>query len=443
MKRLLSALSLSLCTTLSAASPTLDLWQAWRFAQSSDPHYAAQQAQAQASQEQIVQARAQLLPDLDAVTAIQHADTRRASHLNQSHSSQVNQWQIRLSQPLLNLAALAQFERSKYLAASALFEQENAKNDLMLRLSTAYFDVLAAEDTLSSLHAQHKAVAHQLSAAQHAFELGGATITDTYEAQSRLDLLNAQLITAQEALTAQRNHLSRITGQPITELAPLRPNVSLPAPEPLYQDAWVTQANLNNLEVAKHNLAVQAQQYQLKASQREHAPTVSLQARSGSQSNMGVHGMNNGPRALDSSIGIELAIPLYKGGAISSRVRENASVLQQRMYDQENARRAATEAAQRHFNGVTAGLLQVTTLEAAERSSLQSVQANETAYEIGVRINMDVLNAQQQLYETQRALAHARYSTLLHGLSLKNAAGQLQESDVALLNQLLEAQPGP
>lgn len=438
MKRLLSVFSFSVWTTFVSAAPTLDLWQAWQFAQSSDPLYAAQQAQTQASQEQITQARAQLLPTLDATTSLQHLDTRRASQLDHNQSSHHHQWQLRLSQPLLDLSALAQYERSKYLAASAVFEQENAKNDLMLRLSNAYFDVLAATDTLSSLHAQHKAVSHQLQAAQHAFELGGATITDTYEAQSRLDLVNAQLIQAQQDLTAKRHHLSRITGQSIQGLTPLRSHVQLPAPEPHYPDAWVMQASQHNLEVTKAELTVQAQQYQLKASKREHSPTVALQARSGSQSNMGIYGANQGPRALDSSVGIELSIPLYQGGAISSRVRENASLLQQSLYEQENARRAATEAAQLHFNGVNAGILQVKALEAAERSSLQSVQANETAYEIGVRVNMDVLDAQQQLYETQRALAHARYNTLLHGLRLKNAAGLLQENDLLQLNQLLD-----
>lgn len=438
MKRLLGVLSFSIWTSFASAAPTLDLWQAWQFAQTSDPQYASQQAQTQASQEQIIQARAQLLPSLDASTSIQHLDTRRASQLDQNQSSHYNQWQLRLSQPLLNLSALAQYERSKYLAAGAVLEQEKAKNDLMLRLSTAYFDVLAAQDSLHSLRAEHKAVSHQLQAAQHAFELGGATITDTYEAQSRLDLVNAQLIQAQQDLEAKRHYLSRITGQPIQELAPLQPNIQLPAPEPQYQDAWVTQASQHNLDVAQSELAVQAQQYQLKASKREHSPTVSLQARSGSQSNMGVYGVNQGPRALESSVGIELSIPLYQGGAISSRVRENASLLQQSLYEQENARRTAIEATQLHFNGVNAGVLQVKALEAAERSSLQSVQANETAYEIGVRVNMDVLDAQQQLYETQRALAHARYNTLLHGLRLKNAAGQLQENDLLQLNQLLE-----
>src|SRR5699024_10748986 len=148
-------------TAATAAASSLDLWQAWQSAQHSDPLYAAQQAQTLASQEQIAQARAQLLPEIDAVTSLQRNDTRRASRLNQAQQSNANQWQLRLTQPLLDLSAIAHFERSKFLAASALFALDNAKNDLLLRLSTAYFDVLAAQDSLHSLQAEHDAITQQ------------------------------------------------------------------------------------------------------------------------------------------------------------------------------------------------------------------------------------------------------------------------------------------
>lgn len=439
--RLLFTVTISFCAAFAQATPALDLWQAWQLAQQRDPIYAAQQASTQANQELITQARAQLLPAIDAVASVQHNDSRRASRLNRGSNSNLNQWQLRLSQPLLDLSAIAQFERSRYLAAIAVFDLENAKNELALRVTQAYFDVLASQDTLKSLQAQHHAVEQQLLSAQHAFELGGATITDTHEAQSRLDLLKAQLITTQSQLQNKQHALSRIVGEPVPLLAPLNPHANLPAPEPANPEAWTTQASLSNLAVAKANLAVQAQQYQLKASQREHAPTVSLQTRGGSQSNQGIYGPNTSPRSLDSSVGLELSIPLYKGGAISSRVREHASVLQQRYAEHENIRRQTEESTLNFFTNVTAGLLQVKALESAEQSSLASVQANQTAYEIGVRINIDVLNAQQQLYETQRALAQARYNTLIQGLQLKNAAGQLTEDDIAAISRLLIPAP--
>lgn len=434
-------MALSFWASLLQASPALDLWQVWQLALQHDPIYAAQQANTQASQEQITQARAQLLPAIDAVSSIQHNDLRRASSLKNSQQNHQNQWQLRLNQPLLDLSALAQFERSRYVAAMAVFDLESAKGELALRVAQTYFNVLSAQDSLKSLQAQFQAVEQQHLAAQHAFELGGATITDSYEAQSRLDLLSAQIITAANTLQSYKDQLGRIINTKVQVLAPLNPNADLEAPVPLNLEAWSTQSSLSSFSVAKANLAVQAQQAQLKSQQREHAPTVSLQARSGSQSQQGLYGINNGPRALDSSIGLELSIPLYQGGALSSKVRENASLLQQKYMEHENARRAAIERTQLHFNGVTSGLLQVKALEAAEQSSRASVEANKTAYEVGVRINIDVLNAEQQLYETQRALAQARYTTLMHSLQLKEAAGQLQDSDIAAASRLLIPAP--
>lgn len=439
--KLLIAMYLSLWAACSYASPALDLWDIWQLALARDPIYAAQKANTQANQEQIEQARAKLLPAINAVTSIAHHDIRRASGLDNSRQSSPNQWQLRLSQPLLDLAAVARLERSRYLAAIALLDLEEAKNSLFVRISQAYFNVLSAQDSLKSLKAQYNAVEQQLRLAKYQFELGGATITDTYEAQSRLDLVTNQRIITENTLQIYKNQLSRIVGQSIQVLAPLNPNAELPAPEPNRMEPWLERAQQGNLSIAKANLASTAQKQQLKANKREHAPTLSLQAQSGSQSNQGIYGPTSGPRALNSSISLELAIPIYEGGAVSSRVRENALLLQQSHYEQENARREATEDTSTYFSSVHSSLQQVKALRAAERTSEASVQANQTAYEIGARNNIDVLDAQQQLYETQRALAKARYDALLYSIKLKKAAGLLQESDIADINRLLIPAP--
>lgn len=438
MSRLYLLICLSFWTATSYASPALDLWQVWQLAQQNDPIYAAQQASTQANQEQIVQARAELLPSIDAVAGINHNDIRRASRLNQSQHNQTNTWQLRLSQPLLDLSAIARFERSRYLAAISVLDSELAKQDLMLRVANAYFDQLAAEDTLNSLHAQQRAVEHQKKAAELAFELGGATITDSLEAQSRLDLLHAQTIAAEQELERKKAALQRLAGRENPVLFALDPNAPLAAPEPLQVQAWLSQAFTHNLRIAKAQFAVQAQHALLESNKKEHAPTIALQARSSSHSNTGIHGIGTSPRALDSSIGVELSIPIYRGGATSSRVRENASILQQRNLEKENARRATQEAIYTHFSGVVKGLQEVSALQAAERSSAAAVKANETAYSIGVRVTVDVLNAQQQLYETQRALSLARYTMLMHSLQLKHNAGQLHPQDLQAINQLLQ-----
>lgn len=439
--QLLATISLSLWVAISYATPAIDLWDIWQLAQQRDPIYAAQQANTQANQEKINQAKADLLPHIDAVSAVRHNDVRRASNLNKSQHHNPNEWQLRLSQPLVNLSAIAQFERSRYLAGIAVLELEHARNDLFLRLSQAYFDVLTAQDSLKSLAAEQHAIEQQLRLAEYEFELGGATITDSYEAQSRLDLVINQRITTENNLQAAKNQLSRIVGQPIYVLAPLNPNAELPIPEPANVDAWLHQAEVGSIAIAKANLAVQAQQQQLQANKREHAPTLSLQARSGSQSDQGIYGVNNGPRALNSSIGIELSIPLYQGGAISSKVRENASLLQQANYEHENSRRAVAEDISTYFHSVNNTIRQVNALESAEKTSQDAVDANQLAYEIGVRSNIDVLNAQKQLYETQRALAKARYDALLYSIKLKSTVGQLQDEDIAAISRMLIPPP--
>lgn len=439
--QLLTTLGLILWVALAHATPVLDLWGSWQLAQQRDPIYAAQQAKTQANQEQINQAKAALLPRVDAVSALRHNEVRRASNLQQSQHQTPSEWQLRFSQPLLDLSALAQFERSRYVAGMAVLDVELARNELFLRLSQAYFDVLTAQDSLQSLAAEKTAIEQQLRLAEYEFELGGATITDTYEAQSRLDLVINQRISTENSLQAAKNQLSRIVGQPIYALAPLNPNAALPAPEPLQLDAWLSQAATNSLVIAKAGLAVQAQQQQLKANQREHAPTLALQAQSGSQSNQGIYGANNGPRALNSSVGIELSIPLYQGGAISSKVRENASLLQQANYEHENSRRATAEDTSTYFVSVNNSLRQVQALQAAEQTSQNAVAANELAHEVGVRTTIDVLNAQKQLYETQRALAKARYDTLLYSIKLKSTVGQLPDEEILALNRLLAVTP--
>lgn len=439
--QLLATISLSLWVAISYAASALDLWDVWQLAQQRDPIYAAQRANTQANQEKINQARAELLPHIDAVSAIRHNDVRRVSGLDKSQSHNPNEWQLRLTQPLLDLAAIAQFERSRYLAGMAVLDLEQARNDLSLRVSQAYFDVLTAQDSLKSLAAEKEAIEQQLRLAEYEFELGGATITDTYEAQSRLDLVINQRIITENQLQAAKNQLSRIVGQPIYVLAPLNPNAELPAPEPTRVEAWLDQAELGSITIAKTSLAVQAQQQQLQANKREHAPTISLQAQSGSQSHQGIYGPNNGPRALNSSIGVELAIPLYQGGAISSKVRENTSLLQQANYEHENSRRAAMEDTSTYFVSVNNSIRQVSALQAAEQTSLKAVEANQLAYEIGVRSNIDVLNAQNQLYETQRALAKARYDTLLYSIKLKSTVGQLLDKDIAAISRMLIPPP--
>ncbi|TEA78297.1 TolC family outer membrane protein [Allopusillimonas ginsengisoli] len=418
-----------------------DLLEVWQLALQRDPVYAATGAGRDAEQEKIPQARAQLLPYVTADIGAGVDDTRRVSGLNDSRRDRSALWTLRLTQPIIDIGAWDALKQSQYIARSADVARAGAYQDLILRVAQAYFDVLAAQDTLRALQAEKDAIQTQLQAARQGFELGSTTITDTYEAQARLDLVNASELQARNILQVSEDILASIIAERPRTLAELRPDARLPAPEPNQLDAWTAQSVQANLTVARAELAAKIVEKQIDIAKSGHYPTLQLQAQTGSASNRGIYSNTGnpdpGPRSLDSAIGLQLSIPLFAGGGISSEVREQASRLQQARYELENAKRQAIQSTQQYFSGVTSGRAQVEVLRAAEQSSLASLQANRTGYEVGVRVNIDVLNAQQQLYETQRSLARARYDTLMSSLRLKASSGILTDEDIVAINQLL------
>lgn len=414
-----------------------DLMEVWQLALERDPIYAASGFARTAEQERVPQARAQLLPHVTADAGAQLDNSRRTRNLSGSESQRRAAWSLALVQPLFDLPAWNTLQQADFFASQADIAYRMAYQDLLLRTAQAYFDVLAAQDSLRALLSEKAAIETQLRAAQQSFELGATTITDAHEAQARLDLVSASEINLRNELQLAEDALARIIAERPGELAVLARDAALPAPEPNRLDDWATQASHAGLSVANADLQTRIAQKELDIARGQHAPTVDFVARTGSASDYGMNGYRSGPRSLDSTVGVQLSIPLFTGGSISSRVREQTSRLQQSRALLENTRREAVQAAQRYFNGVVSGLSQVAALEAAERSSQAALQANRTGYEVGVRINIDVLNAEQQLYVTQRALARARYDTLMDGLRLKAAAGILQDADLAAINELL------
>lgn len=417
----------------------LNLAQAWQLALQRDPAYAAVQAARQADQEVVPQARARLLPYLVASAGAEIDNTRRRSNLSDSRTHQRAIWALTLTQPVVDLSAWNTLQQAQYVAASADVAQAQGLQNLMLRVAQAYFDVLAAQDTLRALKAQKTAIEAQLEAARHHFELGSTSVTDMHEAQARLDLVQAAEYDAINALQVSRDILASIIYEQPDSLNELPAGTPLPPPQPQRLDDWVEQATQANLGILRADLTTRIVEKELDIARSEHYPRLQLQAQTGSASDRGMLGTrpNPGPRSLDSTVGLVLSIPLYTGGELSSVVREQTSRLQQARYELEAARRNARQAAQQYFSGVTSGLARVSALEAAVRSSQSAMEANELAYEVGVRINIDVLNAQQQLYETQRQLSHARYHTLMESLRLKASSGILTDADLYAINDLL------
>lgn len=432
--RLFVALALHLGLSSAHARDLLDIWQ---LALERDPVYAASGYARTAEQERVPQARARLLPYVTADAGADLDNTRRARDLSDSRSDRHAAWSLALVQPLFNLPAWNTLKRADFQANQADIAHSIAFQDLILRTAQAYFDVLAVQDSLRALLSEKAAIETQLRAAQQSFELGATTITDAHEAQARLDLVLASEVSLRNELQLAEDALARIIAERPGQLAELSRDVPLPAPQPNRLDDWTQQASHAGLAVASADLQTRIAQKEIDIARGEHAPTVDFVARTGSATDFGIDGYRAGARSLDSTVGVQLSVPLFTGGEISSRVREQTSRLQYARSMLENARREAVQLAQQHFKGVVSGLSQVAALQAAERSSQAALEANRTGYEIGVRINIDVLNAEQQLYVTQRALARARYDTLMNGLRLKAAAGILQEADLASINALL------
>jgi outer membrane protein len=417
---------------LSLDATALDLMEAYREAQAYDSQFASARAAREANAEKSVQGRAGLLPSAS-MTASASKVTGQST-LNPNIDYTASSYQLQLRQPLYNRASSDVYEQSKLQVAVSEVQFDQARTDLIIRVAQAYFDVLAAQDTIAFIQAQRVAIAEQLASAKRNFEVGTATITDTHEAQARYDLSNAQEIAAQNDLEVKRNAFAQITGKLAPALSGLKSGMKLSSPEPAAMDPWVQSAESGNFGVVAQSLLAEIAKLEISRNRAGHLPTVDAVA---------THGRNTSFFAstfttTTTNLGVQLTVPLFSGYATSSKIREAISLEDKARSDVDTARRNAAQSARAAFFSVQSGLSQVRALEAAEISSKSALESNRLGYEVGVRINIDVLNAQQQLYSTRRDLAKARYDTLMNSLRLKAAAGNLSEADLARFNELFE-----
>jgi outer membrane protein len=343
---------------------------------------------------------------------------------------------LSLQQPLFRWANWQTYQQSKLQQALSEAQFAQAQQDLITRVSQAYFDVLAAQDTLELNRAQKTATTEQLASAKRNFEVGTQTITDTHEAQAAFDLVVAQEFAAINDLENKRSALQAIIGSAPTALATLKPGVVLAAPEPAAIEPWVSSAESQNYGVVSAELALESSKRDIAKSRAGHYPTLDLAASSRHQRTGGQFNSLSGTNTTN-SIGIAYNIPLFNGFAVTSRVRESIALEDKARNDLLATRRNAAQGARQAFLGVNSGLAQVRALQAAEVSSTSALESNKLGYQVGVRINIDVLNAQRQLYLTRRDLSRARYDTIMNGLRLKAAAGSLREADLMPVNNLL------
>jgi outer membrane protein len=416
----------------SMPAQALDLLQAYQAALGNDAAYASARSGYTAGLERLPQARAGLLPTIAATGVRADASSQRLPGMTVTNET----YTLQLVQPLFRWANWQTFEQAKLQTVANEYRLEQSRQDLIVRLAQAYFDVLSAQDNLSFIDAQKSAIGEQLESAKRNFEIGTATITDTYEAQARYDLTLAQEIQAQSDLEIRISALQLIVGPQTGALAMLPTDVDIPEPRPAHVDSWVEQARAQNLAVIQADLSTEIALRDIEIAKGGHYPTVDFTATIAR--NKGLVGQNVINDAYTTrTVGIQVGVPIFSGFATTSRVTEAVALAEQARNERELARRNAIQIARVAFQGVNSGLAQVRALKAAQVSSRSSLEANKTGYEVGVRINIDVLNAQQQLYSTERDLARARYDALVSGLRLKSAAGILSETDVAQVNLLL------
>ncbi|MFN3612268.1 TolC family outer membrane protein [Tepidimonas sp.] len=413
-------------------------------AQSYDAAYLAAKAQFEANRAKAEQARARVLPSvgLSAEAFVNRRDSS-ASVLNDTFNNQT----VRLAatQPLYRPGNQLEVEQAQRSLQAAEAQLQSVEQDLIVRLSQAYFDVLGAEDTLTFVRAQKAAVEQQLAAAQRNFEVGTATITDTREAQARFDLVVAQEIAAENDLRVKKLALDQLVGRSGAQPWRLPTPVTLPALAPNDVDAWVQRAAAEHPSVRAAQAALDVARLEVRKAEAAKGPTLDAVAQyqfaraPSSVATIPGYLRTGYLRNQTASIGVQFNLPLYSGGALDNRVKETVALEDKARNDVEGAVRTVSQATRAAFFGVQSGLGQVRALEAAEASSQSALEANQLGYQVGVRINIDVLNAQSQLYQTKAQLAKARYDVLVGNLRLRQAAGVLKPEDLQPINALLQA----
>jgi outer membrane protein len=443
----MSRLPLILGMMFAGAAQAQSLQELYDAARAYDATYLAARAQAESAQYRAEQAHALARPTVGVGVSGTHQQADPPTSYTTVGGQRVQvtgdrvgttTWQSGLNAKyaVYNRANSITIEQAKRSLSVAQTDLETAEQDLIVRVAQAYFDVLAARDVLASTRANKAANSEQLASAKRNFEVGTATITDAREAQSRFDLSTAQEIAAENDLRVKRVTLDQIVGRLGVEPKALAVPVALPAVTPLNVDPWVAQADEQHPLVRKARLGLEVAQLETSKARAADGVTVDLTGTLGA-SNVRGSGAQLPGTTTAGTVGVQVNLPLYTGGYNQNRVKETLALEERSRNDLEFARRSVAEGTRRAFLGVQSLQAQVKAYEAAEVSSKLALEATQLGYKVGVRVNLDVLNAQNQLYSTQRDLAKARYDTVLTSLRLRQAAGQLRPEDVAAVNQLL------
>lgn len=418
------------------AQSLLDLYQS---ARAYDATYQSAQAQAEATRAKADQGKALILPTVGLGASYNRDNTETKNPVN---DNTIKQKGVGLSAdiPLFNAANFKKYQSAKKAGELAEIQLHVAEQDLIVRTAQAYFDVLAAQDALKLARSQKEAMAQQLAFAQRNFEVGTATITDSREAQAAYDLANAQESAADFTVQTKYSALAQLVGKdniaPWVLVNPFAP----PALENETVQYW------QDLSAGSDAVKASRVQYEMakldtSSARAGHLPTLTgnLSVNEGRRNPNAAPPLIGDTRSHTTSAGLNLNIPIFAGFAIQNQVREKVALENKARDDLAATERNTAQGSREAFFGVQSLKAQVNALEAAEKSSQSALEANKLGYEVGVRINIDVLNAQTQLYNTQSQLAQARYNLLTTQLKLKQAVGTLAVADLEKVNAYLRA----
>jgi outer membrane protein len=435
-RRLMTAAIVAVGMAFAAgAARAQSLTELYEAARQFDAAYLAARALADSAQYRVAQVEALRRPSASLGATISRSEVDRpARERIGSTGSDVT---ISGRHPLFNRPDRVTIEQAYKSLDVAQADLQTAEQELIVRLSQAYFDVLAAQDTLAFTRASKAAITEQLASAKRNFEVGTATITDTREAQARFDLATAQEIAAENDLRTRRAALDQLVGRAGVEPKPLAGPVEATPLALGSVDDWLGRADADHPSVRRARLNLEVAQLETDKAESEHLPTVDLVGSvGGDYTNRGTVTSPSGT-TRSASVGVQLNVPLYTGRSIENRIKETLLLEERSRNDLEAARRSVALQTRQVFLGVQSGQAQVQALEAAESSSQLALDATQLGYKVGVRVNLDVLNAQTQLFETRRDLARARYDVLVNSLRLRQAAGTLSPQDLQPVNALL------
>lgn len=418
-----------------SASGLLDVY---RLALQSDQTFLAARYKFESAQEVLPQARAGLLPtvSLRGGSSNSKGNYQFGDSPNERRDISARNWTVELTHPILRMQNWQAYSQSGALVERARAELALAEQELILRVTRVYFDADLARQGIRAAEAQLLALDQQLRVSRRGLELGTHSSIEVYEVKARYDRAHAELIRTKNELSSKQIEVDKLTRPSIIDannLAPIEVSVSPPQPDSV--EHWISIGQERAYELRALAAAVSAAEFTLSKTQAEYLPTMDLTMSYGGSSSSGsaTTAVNLSNNIQSSSVGVQLNVPIYSGGGITSRVRSSLANLNQARAELEAARRDVSTRVQQAFSGVTNGIAEVAALEAAVESGRSSAIANRAGYRLGTRSIVDVLNADQLLYSVQRDLIKARYEQLQQAFRLKASIGALTEEDLTLI----------